>query len=189
MARLGLLVFMIFSLASAWFHIEIAYLLDVWGISGKTPAIAADKFTAVDRSGWKVHDVSSFETVKDEGLPKNAWDGDPKTFWHTEWQKKKPKHPHHLAIDLGRSSMIYAVEYLPRQEGVNGKIKGYVIKVSEDGTKWKDVANGDFLDGKEAQLVRLSRPSTGRFIRIDCTSEMQGGIWACIAELQVLTIE
>ena len=76
MARLGLLVFMVFSLAFAWFHIEIAYLLDVWGISGKTPAIAADKFTAIDRTQWKVHDVSSFEAAKDEGLPKNAWDGE-----------------------------------------------------------------------------------------------------------------
>ena len=189
MARLGFLFFTALALAFGWYHMEVAYLLDVWGVSGKAPVIAEDQFKPIDRSAWQLHDVSSFEEWNKEGLPENAWDGNPETFWHSAWKTEKPKHPHHLAIDMGRSVMVYGVSYLPRQNGPNGRVKGYRISLSEDGESWEEVAAGDFPPAMEKQLVRLNRPATGRFLRFDCLSESNDGIWAAIAELDALTLE
>ena len=58
-------------------------------------------------------------------------DGNPKTFWHTQWDAAKPKPPHQLVIDLGRDETITALRYLPRQDGLpNGRIREFRVYVS-----------------------------------------------------------
>src|SRR5262249_42879134 len=48
----------------------------------------------------------------------NAFDGDPNTFWHTEWVHNLPPHPHDIRIDLGAVYNIVGFRHLPRQDNI-----------------------------------------------------------------------
>jgi len=64
-----------------------------------------------------------------------AIDGNPGTFWHTQWSGAQPGHPHHLAIDLGEGVEMAGFTYLPRQDGRHekGVIGAYEVYASAAG--------------------------------------------------------
>ena len=77
---------------------------------------------AVPTSQWKVLSVSSQETQGEKAEASRVFDGDPKTFWHTQWQSKAAPYPHELVIDLGVKTEAIGFRLLPRQTGPqNGK--------------------------------------------------------------------
>ena len=87
-----------------------------------------------DKIGLKLVKVDSEETAGEDGKGANATDGDPATFWHTQWQDSSPSHPHEIIIELTPPSAIKGFTYLPRQDdNVNGTIKDYEFYVSTDG--------------------------------------------------------
>ena len=87
----------------------------------------------IDRTNWSVEFVDSEELVEDGGYPaENSYDGDPDTFWSTEWSSSDPDpcHPHEIQIDLGGFYDICGFRYLPRQDvGVNGTVKDYEFRI------------------------------------------------------------
>ena len=44
---------------------------------------------------------------------KNVFDGNPSTWWHTQWIGKIPPHPHEIQLDLGNKSSFSTMRYLP----------------------------------------------------------------------------
>ena len=121
-----------------------------------------------------------------------AIDGNPDTFWHTLWNGGRPGHPHHLAVDLGEEAEITGFAYLPRQDGrhVKGVIGEYEFLVSRDGKDWgQPVAQGRFeridLDAS-GRVVLLTRPVTGRYIKLVSLSAPGGEPYAGAAEIDVL---
>lgn len=94
--------------------------LNVLGADGK----------AISRKGWKVTYVDSEENFAEGDLAENAFDGRPDTFWHTLWSAPHSSHPHTLAIDLGAEHEVTGVRLLPRQDSINGRIKGYKLYLS-----------------------------------------------------------
>ena len=60
----------------------------------------------------------------------NVFDLQATTFWHTQWETGKPKHPHELVIDLGAAVKAAGLRHLPRQDSPNGRIKEYRIYLS-----------------------------------------------------------
>ena len=63
---------------------------------------------------------------------KQAIDGDPDTYWHSEYDPVLAKQPHEIVIDLGKEIWLAGFKYLPRQDGgVNGNVKGYEIYVGD----------------------------------------------------------
>ena len=85
-------------------------------------------------SGWRIAYADSEELEREDGSADNAIDGNPATFWHTQWSSGAPNHPHHLVVDLGKSCTIVGFRYLPRPGGgmVGGRIKDYRIYVGDD---------------------------------------------------------
>ncbi|MDQ3812665.1 MAG: discoidin domain-containing protein, partial [Armatimonadota bacterium] len=83
---------------------------------------------------WKVLWVDSEETVTEDGVAENAFDGQSASIWHTEYSSQTPDHPHRLVIDLGSSWLIAGIRYLPRSgdAGVTGRIKDYRIYLSDE---------------------------------------------------------
>jgi beta-galactosidase len=82
---------------------------------------------------WTVAYADSEERAKEDGSADNAIDGQAASFWHTRWSGPNPPgHPHALVIDLGRTTRITGIRYLPRPGGgnVGGRIKAYRLYAS-----------------------------------------------------------
>ena len=131
--------------------------------------------------------VDSEETVGEDGHGSNAVDGNPNTFWHTQWQDASPPCPHEIIIELVPPSTIKGFTCLPRQdEPVNGTIKDYEFYVSDDGKDFgKPVKKGTFEEGKEKKTVNFE-PKKCRFIKLKAISEINDAAWTSVAEIGVI---
>jgi hypothetical protein len=87
----------------------------------------------LNREGWKIAYADSEEQDREDGSAENAIDGNPATFWHTQWSMGAPNHPHHLILDLGKSCTITGFRYLPRPGGPTsgGRIKDCRVYVGD----------------------------------------------------------
>ena len=123
----------------------------------------------------------------------NVFDGDPNTFWNTEWVTVQPNFPHEIQIDLGASYSIAGFRHLPRQDGRNnGRIKQYDFFVSTDGVNWgMPRASGSFPDTDQPTDVTFpGGPVGGRYIRLVSYSNYSvDGFSASMAELNVFADE
>jgi len=134
----------------------------------------------------RVVSVDSQELVGENGAASHAIDGNPATFWHTEWFQRTAPLPHALVLDLGGQYQVDGFRYLPRQDGgVNGTIAGYEFYVSPDGTTWGSaVATGTLAANTSEKTVRFTT-KTGRYVRLIAVSEIKGRPWTSAAELNI----
>ena len=145
----------------------------------------------IPQTNWTLLYVDSEEVMNQDGSAINAFDGNPDSFWHTEWVINNPGHPHEIQIDLGQSYDISSFRYLPRQElpgqsaFINGRIRKYEFYISNDGVNWGGaVANGVFANDTSEKEV-LFTTTTGQFIRLKALSEVNGNPWTSAAEINV----
>ena len=155
-------------------------------------------FSPVAHALWSVAFVDSQETSCYNGAATNAIDGNPSTFWVTQFCGASPGPPHEIQINLGATYSLGAFSYLPRQDGCsNGWINQYQFYVSTDGVNWgSPVAAGNFnYSGLKttcpggsvpsAQQVSFT-PVNGQYIRLRALSEINGNPWIAAAEINVL---
>ncbi|HZU22420.1 MAG TPA: discoidin domain-containing protein, partial [Terriglobales bacterium] len=144
---------------------------------------------SIPHSGWRLMYADSQEKQCENGAAANAIDGNPATLWVTSYCPNSPM-PHEIQVDLGATYSISGFQYLPRQDGgVNGDIRGYKFFVSLDGVNWgTPVSSGDLvtISGDQAQKQVTFAAATGRYVRFQATSEVNGNPWAVVAELNVL---
>jgi len=136
--------------------------------------------------GYKLARASS-ESRSNRKLAKNAFDGDPRTWWHTRFADGLEKHPHELVIDLGANHTVRGLRYLARQDqGWNGAIKDCELYVSSDPKQFGEpVAKATFRKVKTAQDLKCP-PTRGRYVLLRALSEINGGPWASAAEVGVI---
>ena len=134
--------------------------------------------------------VDSEETSGEDGQGENAIDGDPSSFWHTEWFYVDPVHPHEIVIDLGSNRQVCGFNYLPRQDGsYNGGIAAYDFYVSTDDQNWGNpVATGVFPRTRDKQEVAFDA-KLARYVRLVALSEVAGNAWTSAAELVVMELQ
>jgi len=152
----------------------------------------------VPQSGWTLRYVDSQETAGENGAAQNAFDGNPATFWMTQWSpwgSTAAPLPHEIQIDLGKRYTLTRVRYLPRQdEWLNGNIKTAEIYVSEDGVNWgAPVAQPSFTysfdsNGKAKEMDVIFPATLGRMIRIRALTEVNGNPWTSIAEINAFGV-
>ena len=116
----------------------------------------------------------------------NALDGDPSTFWHTQWRDKAPAHPHWLMLEFKEPETIAAVKYLPRQDRANGRIQSYRLEVSTDGKMWKTAAKGKLENSEKEQTIVLTEPVKVSFLKFIAESESLAQPFTSIAELSIV---
>lgn len=135
----------------------------------------------------KVHASSEAEGYE----AANAFDGDPKTLWHTPWDDDAPKFPHELVIELPRVTRLAGVSCLPRQDkNRNGWIKDYSVCVSADGIAWKQLARGEFPRDARPHAVKFASPAEARFVKLIAESSFDPSQpYASLAELNLITGE
>jgi hypothetical protein len=151
--------------------------------------VAVPSLVEIPQSQMSVAFVDSEELRGEDGRAEHAIDGDPHTFWHTEWYMASPEHPHEIDIALGGTYEVWALSYLPRQDGcANGTVLRYTIYVSMDGVTWGNaVATGTLTnDAAEKALVFLGK--TGQYVRFVAQSEVNGHPWTSAAEINILGI-
>ncbi|TCO22111.1 hexosaminidase [Kribbella steppae] len=129
--------------------------------------------------------VDSEETAGEDGRAVNAIDGNPATFWHTEWSASQPPPPHEIQLDLGSTKSVCAVTYQTRLNATNGRIADYEIYLSTDGTNWgQPVAKGTFANSPDAKWVPIAA-TTARYLRLVQLSEASGNPFGTAAEITV----
>lgn len=145
--------------------------------SSTTTATVTLKFVKVD----------SEETEGQDGYGRNAVDGNPNTYWHTQWHGNSPGLPHEIIIELVPPAVIRGFTYLPRQdESDHGTIKDYEFYVSNDGKNFGRAVNkGTFKSGKEEKIETFA-PIECRFIKLKAISEIHGLPWTSAAEIGVI---
>jgi beta-galactosidase len=84
-----------------------------------------EKGKKLSREKWKVLFADSEEIEGNDGNATNVFDLQSTTFWHTEWINNTPKHPHYLVIDIGEKQAVSGLEYLPRQDSPNGRVRDF----------------------------------------------------------------
>ncbi|MGE5830277.1 MAG: discoidin domain-containing protein [Micromonosporaceae bacterium] len=139
-------------------------------------------------TGWTVV-ADSQELVAANGAAVNVLDGDPGTFWHTQYKPTATPLPHWIVIDMKASTTIGGLTYLPRPPGSrNGNVGQYRVHVSADGVSWGSaVASGTFADDGSLKTVRFG-PLTARFVRLTAVTEAGNrGSWTSAAELNLLS--
>ena len=152
------------------------------GVPGSTTATNQIKLTVVK--------VDSEETSGEDGKGANAVDGNPETFWHTQWQDASPAHPHEIIIQLSKPATIKGLTYLPRQDDIeNGTIKDYEIYLSDDGKDFGEpVKKGAFAAGKEKKTANFDAKKCS-FIKLRAISEINGEAWTSAAEIGIVPAE
>ncbi|WP_432942110.1 family 20 glycosylhydrolase [Kribbella sp. CA-253562] len=129
--------------------------------------------------------VDSEETAGEDGRAVNAIDGNPATFWHTEWSASQPQPPHEIQLDLGSTKSVCAVTYLTRQNATNGRIADFELYLSTDGVSWgQPVSKGTFGNSPDAKWVPVAATSA-RYVRLVQLSEASGNPFGTAAEITV----
>lgn len=140
---------------------------------------------ALPKDLWSLVSVDSEEPL-DPGLAVMAFDNDPSTIWHTLWTSGNDVYPHEIVIDMGADYLANDFTYLPRQQGVNGRVKDYELYISDDANVWGDpIKTGQFDNSFAPSKIIFDTPVAGRYFKLKCLSEINGNIWASAAELSL----
>jgi len=168
------------------------------GGTSQTATLTVNPGSLIPHTLWSVLSFDSQETSCQNGAASNAIDGNPSTMWVTQWCPSNAPLPHAIQINLGASYSLSAFQYLPRQDACgNGWIKQYAIYVSTDGVHWGTaVATGTFSygglstacpgGGVPAAIQVNFTPVTGQYIELQALSEINGGPWTAVAEINAV---
>ncbi|MGW0916627.1 discoidin domain-containing protein [Streptomyces sp. NPDC002784] len=151
------------------------------------PASAMQPLAAVlPRDGWTAT-ASDEETVGDDGRALHVLDGSASTFWHSKWSGTATPLPHHITIDMHRTTVVSALVYQPRTDSANGRIGRYTLHLSTDGSTWGSaVATGTLADDATTKTLSFA-PKGARYIRLTALSEAGNrGPWSTAAEINLL---
>ena len=155
-------------------------------VEGPVAARHFEKIIAVAKIPLTGAYASSEEKL--EGEAAFAVDGDPSTYWHTEYSATTAKHPHSLTLVFDSPHSVIGFDYTPRQTNGNGRIGEYEIQFSNDGETFKSFMRGRFPATTERQRILFEKPvESAAAMRIVALSELNGGPWASIAEIVFLS--
>jgi len=139
-------------------------------------------------SKWKLHAVSSEQGGGERAS--NAFDGNPDTIWHTQYEGGTPDYPHSISCDFGGAKTLRGVLIVPRQDMPNGRVKNCVIETSMDGTSWTK-AKECGLEAEEPTEIKFAAPVKARYLRFTALKpHRHGEKWASMAEMQpILSVD
>jgi hypothetical protein len=123
-----------------------------------------------------------------EGFPAaNVIDGNLATIWHTTWGEKAAPFPHKVVLGFQQSASLQGVTLIPRQDNnKNGRIKEYVVYVSEDDKNWgPPVAQGSLANNADPQVITFASSVTGKYLKLEVRSGFDENPFTSLAELEV----
>ena len=142
---------------------------------------------ALSASEQTAHEALSADSYAPGYEPSQAGDGDLATIWHTEFVGTTPGYPHELVIDLGSPQSAVGLLYVPRQDGSNGRVKDFEIRISQDAKTWSSpLVRGRWENDVSFKYVAL--PGTiARYVQLRGLSEVEGRPFMSAAEVSIET--
>lgn len=166
---------------TAPFLLEKGEVKAVSKLNAQTGSMAAREYGAIPGK-WKLLGVDSELGRNKAAL---AFDANAATYW----QSDSTGVPHFIAIDLGASTTIKAFVYTPQTRNANGMMQKGIIKVSNDGTNWKEAGEftfGNLVNDPSPRRFNLPAAVTTKYVRIESTEIAGGDNRLSIAELEFL---
>ena len=121
-----------------------------------------------------------------EGAAEHLVDGDPTTYWHSQYGVTLTKYPHTVTIDLGRTVEGTAAAFRQRHYGTNGNIKDFRFEVSLDGKAWETQLESSLKGGGSEQKFAFKNPVKFRYWRFTGLNEHGGNEFASLAEVAIV---
>lgn len=117
-----------------------------------------------------------------------AFDGNPRTVWHSQFAPKLVQPPHELVIDLGKPRRIKGFRYLARQDnGWNGAFGKTTFHMSTEADQFGvALATAEFTQSRNVQSAELQTPALARYVLIRVHNSCANGPWASAAEIGVI---
>lgn len=117
-----------------------------------------------------------------------ANDGDSATFWHCQDGVTLPQG---MTFRLESPTILTGFAVLPRQdESENGRIKEWILEVSENGTDWVRADSGAWTASKDEKIEEFAAPTEPvSFVRITALSSTNGLPRVGIAEFNLYSEE
>jgi hypothetical protein len=93
-----------------------------------------------------------------------------------------------IVIDFPERVAMAGLVIMPRQNHREheGDIREYVVKVSDDGSDWRDVASGELLSTFAPQQIEFSRIVKAKYLRVFSLSGFGSDKTTGFAELAVI---
>ena len=153
-------------------------------VSYQPPVTTVGAGSIIPHTGWTLRYVDSAET---NGYPAtNAFDGDPNTFWHSNFTSPtQTLLPHEIQIDMGVAHPLQGFHYLPRQDNyMTGTVEQYEFYTSMDGVTWGAPAVTGIFAATHTEKEALFNSVNARYFRFRVLTAVDGD--CSVAELNVL---
>ncbi len=161
-----------------------ASILNYMAADSFAPAVAMPE--AVLQSLFKTVDYQASAETEDQDNPVGkAVDGDPSTYWQTEWKSGAKRLPATLTLDLGVSKDVSGFSYAPRPDNRRARVKQYRIEGSDDGKVWSElIGSAEFPDSTKEAKVFFPKPAKIRYLRLVALSDHGDSGHAAVAEFK-----
>ena len=148
------------------------------------------------KSNWSILSFSSQEATGEgppNGLASAVIDGNPATYWHSQWKGTAAAPPHWIIVDIGKAVVINGFVFTQRANG-SRNIKNLKVETSTNGTTWTAVSGSPFVLAQSTtnpstpQTVTLPANVTCRYFRltVSATTDVYDGTnFAALAEVDV----
>lgn len=145
----------------------------------------------VSQSEMTVSACSQANESGNEGPARFAIDGNPATYWHSDWSSDTVINDEHhwFEVTLKNPTVIDTLTYLPRQDQANGRIYEYSIEIEKaDGTKVTVADHESWADSSELKEAKFD-PVEAKKVKLKVHDAKGDGVGkhATIAELNLYT--
>ena len=119
-------------------------------------------------------------------------DGDPNTFWHSDWHNQVQE-THHLQINLNEPLSGHIALYVKRRDTPANHITLMGCYASRDGLNWSFLGNMSLPNALSGAEVTTDAVSLGTdsctHLRFTFLQNSEGGTFAHFAEIRLLSVE
>ncbi len=123
-------------------------------------------------SHLSIHKLSSQQSNAEAG--KNVIDGNIKTIWHSKWNGSDKER--FIIIKLDTPVYLSALQYVPRQDASNGRIKSGTISVSMDDSSWTEVGTiSNWKNDSSPKTVVFDKSVKAQYIKLQATQNHGDG--------------
>lgn len=122
------------------------------------------------------------------GRPQDAIDGNPSTYWHSDYQNAAKKAmPHYLLFDLQTAQTFQSFSYTGRSANVsdNGQMKEWELWAGNNAGSLSKVGSGTLTFSPEEQWVNLDQAVTARYVKLVIKSAQNNREFAAVGEFRL----